>query len=61
MEKINLGGHQCGVLKLTRRAVIAPFERVFGMKIVDCQGEEQKNEQKSEVELLSARLSHRIP
>ena len=51
MEKMDMSGHQCGILKLTCRTVITPFERGFGMKIVDCQGEEQKNNQESEVEL----------
>jgi len=43
MEKMDLSGHQGGILKLTCRAVIASFDRVFSMKIVDCQGEKQKD------------------
>jgi len=43
MEEIDLSGHHSEILKLTCRTVIAPFERVFGMKIVDCQGEKKKD------------------
>jgi hypothetical protein len=50
MEKMDLGGHQCGILELTCRTVFAPFERGFGMKIVDCQCEDQKNKKESDVE-----------
>jgi len=61
MEKMDLSGHQSGMLKLTRRAVIASFDRVFGMKIVDSQGEKQKDKQEGDVVLFPVRLSHRIP
>jgi len=51
MEEMDLSGHQCRILKLTCRTIIVPFERIFGMKIVDCQGEKQKDEEEGDVEL----------
>jgi hypothetical protein len=51
MEKMDLSGHQSGILKLACRTVFAPFDRVFGMKIVDSQGEKQKNKQEGDIEL----------
>lgn len=61
MEKIDLSGHQRGILKLTGRTVIAPFECVFGMKIVYCQGKKKKDQQKSDMRIFSGWLVHRIP
>lgn len=58
---MDLGGRQRGILKLARRAVIVPLERVFGMEIMDYQAEEQENEQEGDVELFFIRLCHRIP
>ena len=58
---MDLGGHQCGILELTCRTVFAPFERGFGMKIVDCQCEDQKNKKESDVEWFFVWPSHRIP
>ena len=48
---MDLSGHQSGILKLACRTVFAPFDRVFGMKIVDSQGEKQKNKQEGDIEL----------
>jgi hypothetical protein len=50
---MDLSGHQCGILELAGGTVIAPLERVFGMKIVDCQNKKQKDEQEDEVEFFS--------
>jgi len=61
MEKMDLSGHQSGILKLTCRTVFRFFKRVFGMKIVDSQSEKQKNKQEGDVALFPVRLSHRIP
>jgi hypothetical protein len=35
MEKMDLSGHQSGILELACRTVFAPFDRIFGMEIVD--------------------------
>ncbi len=59
MEKMDLSGHQRGMLKLASRTIFAPFERHFCVKIVDCQREEQEEEQESDVELISVGLSHK--
>ena len=40
---MDLRSHQCGILKLTCWTVFTLSERIFGMKIVDRQREEQKN------------------
>lgn len=61
MEKIDLGGCQRGILKMACRAFVAPLERVLGVEIVNCQGEEQEDEQEGYVELYSVGFSHRIP
>jgi hypothetical protein len=61
MEEMDLSGHQGGILKLTCRTVIAPFKRVFGVKIVDSKGKKQENKQEGDVALFSVCLSHRIP
>ena len=57
---MDLSGHQCGILELACGTVVAPFERVFGMKMVYCEDEEQKHKQEGNVELFSVYLSHRI-
>lgn len=61
MEEIDLSGRQGGILKLACRAVVAPLERVFGVEIVNRQGEEQVEEQEGDVEMFSVGPSHRIP
>jgi hypothetical protein len=58
---MDLSSHQCGILKLTCGTVVRSFNRVFGMKIVDSQGEKQKNKQEADIVLFSIRLNHRIP
>ena len=59
MEKMDLSGHQCGILKLTRRTVIGSFESVFCVKMVDSQDEKQKHKQEGDVELFSVYWRHR--
>jgi hypothetical protein len=60
MKKIDLSGHQCGILKLARRTVVVPFESIFGVKIVDSQDEKKKHKQEDNVELFSVYWDHRI-
>lgn len=60
MEKMDLSGHQCGILKLTRWAVVVPLESIFGVKVVDSQDEKQKHKQESDVELFPVFWDHRI-
>ena len=57
---MDLGGHQCGILKLTCRTVVVPLESIFGVKMVDSQDEKQKHKQEADVELFSVYWSHRI-
>jgi hypothetical protein len=60
MEKMDLRDHQGGILKLACGTVVASFDRVFGVKMVYRQDEEQKNEQEYNVELFFVYRSHRI-
>jgi hypothetical protein len=60
MKKIDLSGHQSGMLKLTGRTVLAPFQRAFGVKVMDGEGEKKKNEQEDNVVSFYAFWNHRI-
>ena len=60
MKKIDLSGHQGGMLKLAGRTVIAPFQRVFGVKVMDGKDEKKKNEQENNVVSFSTLWNHRI-
>jgi hypothetical protein len=53
MEKMDLGGHKSGILKLACGTVVAPFESVFGMIMVYREDEDQKNEKEGDVESFS--------
>ena len=60
MEKVNLAGSQRGILEVTGRAVIIIRSSFFSVKKVDGQGDEQKNEKKSQVEKLNPLYAHVI-
>jgi hypothetical protein len=49
MEKVNLAGGESRIQEVTGRAVIIAPSNFFSMKKVDKQGDEQENEQKSQV------------
>jgi hypothetical protein len=53
VEKMDLSGHQRGVLELACGTVVTPFESIFGMKKVYREDESQKNEQEGNVESFS--------
>jgi hypothetical protein len=53
MEKMDLSGHQRGILKLTCGTIVTPFECAFGMKMVYGEDENQKNEKEGDVEPFS--------
>jgi len=57
---MNLSGHKCGILKLACGTVVAPFERVFSMKMVYCEDENQEDKQEGNVESFSVSWRHRI-
>ena len=57
---MDLCGHQGGILELACGTVVASFDRVFGVKMVYRQDEEQKDKQKCKVEMFFVYRSHRI-
>ncbi len=60
MEKVNLACCESGMQEATGRTVIIVPSRFFSMKKVDKQGDEQENEQKSQIEKLYPLYAHVI-
>ena len=60
MEKVNLAGGESGIQEVTGRTVIIVPSSFFSMKKVDKQGDEQENEQKSQIEKLYPLYAHVI-
>ena len=61
VEKIYLGGHQRGVLKLARGAVIVPLQSALGVRKMDGQSKQQEDKQECDMEVFSRSSAHRIP
>ena len=60
MEKVNLACCESGIQEVTGGTVIIFPSSFFGMKKVDEQGDEQENEQKSQIEKLYPLYAHVI-
>jgi hypothetical protein len=61
VEKVDDSRSQSGGLELACRTKIAVFYGVFGMGIVDAEGQEKEDEDKGEIEEFLFFSSHRIP
>lgn len=61
VEKVDDSRCEGGVLELACRTDVAMSYGIFGMHIVDAEGQEQENEEKCEMEAVPLFSRHRIP